>query len=136
MLKINKDIEIEDSNIKLESLVPVTLYSNNTGGTAGVVTLNDSIMNYKMIKVYAFMVGVPVYCKEIIDFQIGTQFRLNCQDLDGTTTRLFQTVYQFSNNTTITPITTTYTYILQGNHTIGHQTDVNYAKIFKVIGYK
>ncbi len=51
-MKINKDLIISDSNLSLEDLMPVVLYSNSAGSKTSISNLSDDVENYKYLEIF------------------------------------------------------------------------------------
>lgn len=124
--------------------VPVTIQGAEIKGynilsdttTAGVVTLNDNISNYKMIEVM-FTDNNGRGCG-VAKFEGGDTTTIDLSLIEAssaTATYIRRTAYICRGNT-LTPNVTTAGYLYFNGTSLSHTTGTNYIRVVKVLGYK
>lgn len=110
---------------------------NNASGTAGTVTLNDSVANYDYIDIFMVDNGNLQGGYNRISSPNGLEVSLSMVEPSSSTlTFLRRTRYNIS-GTTITPSTTTAAYVMMQDNAVSHSgASSNWIKIIKVVGYK
>lgn len=111
----------------------VELYNNSTG-SAGEITLSDSISNYSKIKI--FFTSTVEGCYEFIPQ--STAVKIGIGSIYKTGSLFIQTIGTYScNGNKLTPQLEECGYYSVSNNAIQiHWDNTNYCKIKKVIGYK
>lgn len=110
---------------------------NNASGTAGTVTLNESVANYDYIDIFMVDNNDLQGGYNRIASPNGLEVVLSMVEPSSTTlTYIRRTRYNIS-GTTITPSTTTAAFTMMQNGTLSHGgASSNWLKIIKVVGYK
>lgn len=129
---LNEKITSDKDTYSCDYINGTTLYEDSTG-TTGDITLNDSAVNYTYLEVFYVSNGTSGSTKVLNPN--GTNFRLNnFNNENETTLRFFHTQYTI-NEKNINVTEKNFNYLINGG-TLGSSTDTNYFRIHKIIGYK
>lgn len=125
----NIEEAIEEATSELKSKIEGTVLYEDSIGTTGEVTLNDSILNYKYIEIYGNYLGRYCYTKVSAINGIQTALQVIQRSTNSVYLRFSDC---FLSDTKITRFN--YSELLIGDPV--YEGNVDIITIYKVIGYK